>query len=396
VDPLTLVMNALDPSEAVSLASELVKIPSHVGANDMESAAGAFLESYLAAAGIPVIRQEALPGRDNLIARVPGRGGRPSLMLNGHHDTVPPGERMPHGPFGGGVVDGRLYGRGAADMKGGLAAMAVAVAAVARSGARLRGELVFSAVVAEESGNVGAFHLAQSDLCADHIVVGEPSTFQVVIAHKGVDRCRVTVLGRAAHGSTPEAGVNAIGQAARLVRAVDTELIPALQSVRHPLLGSPTINVGTIHGGRSRNMVPDQCVVQIGMRLVPGQAPDALWTSLEALAARLAAEDPRFQARVEREPEIAAIPHTPLGTPPDAPLVVALSRAVLAETGRSPQLLGLPYFTDAGVIARPGRVAVVCGPGDMAEAHTDGESIAVEEIEMAARTYARLAVEFCA
>jgi len=395
-DPLTQALRALVSGEATALAAEFVTVPSHLGVEHVEEAMVAALESRLAAAGLVVTRQEVLPGRSNIIARLPGREDGPALMLNGHLDTVPPGSRMPHGPFAGTIHEGRLYGRGSADMKGSLAAMTAAVLAVTRSGLPLKRDLLLGAVVAEESGNVGAFHLAHSTLCGDCVVVGEPSSFDVVIAHKGVDRCRVIVEGRAAHASMPELGTNAINRAAAFIREMEIYVVPALRSLRHPLLGAPTINIGTIQGGRARNMVPDECTLQIEMRLVPGQAPDALCAALTSVAERMTARGDASRIRVEREPDFGAIPHAPLDTPRDHPLVRAVERAALAETGAEPRLIGLPVFTDAAVFASAGKAAVVFGAGHMTEAHTDGESIDTGDIETAARIFVRLAVDACA
>lgn len=292
-------------------------------------------------------------------------------------------------------------------MKGGLAALASALLALRRADVRPPRPIVLAAVVAEESGNLGtaamvrhpevwspagAAAAAGTPAPASYALVAEPTGLDVVTAHKGVDRYRITVFGRAAHSSMPERGRNAIVGAARLIMAIE-EQVAAQESPPHPLLGLPSYTIGTIQGGVSRNVVPERCTFQVEKRYLPGDAPSRIRRALERLATEVLGPG---GAAVEREPEFESIPHPPLEVAPDHPLVRATSAAVAEVRGRAPALAGLPGFTDAALLQAAGIPAVVCGPGDLAAAHTDDESVPTDDLWAAARIYVRLALNLIA
>jgi acetylornithine deacetylase/succinyl-diaminopimelate desuccinylase family protein len=403
------VERALAPDEVVGLARRLVATPSYAADHGWEGGVAAVLEEVLGAAGLLVRRQPVVAGRENLLAVLPGlRAGPPLLVLNGHMDTVPPPLTAPRPPLAAEVAEGRLWGRGAADMKGGLAALAAALLALRRAGVRPPRPIVLAAVVAEEGGNLGTAALVRdrgpwwpeggagpSDASAPgpYAVVAEPTGLAVVTAHKGVDRYRITVFGRTAHSSMPERGINAIVRAARLIVAMEDRLAPARDGPPHPLLGSPSYTIGTIQGGVSRNVVPERCTFQLEKRYLPGDAPPHIRAALERVVTEVLGPG---GAVVEREPEFETIPHPPLEIAPDHPLVGAASAAVAEVQGRPPALAGLPGFTDAALLQAAGIPAVVCGPGDLAAAHTDDESVPVDDLWAAARVYIRLAVRLMA
>jgi len=385
------------PDEVLALARRLVVIPSYAGDHGWEAGVAAALESLLAAEGLMVRRQPVADGRENLLAVIPGvRDGPPLLVLNGHMDTVPPSASMVRAPFAGEVADGRLWGRGAADMKGGLAAMVMAAIALRRAGLRPPRPVMLAAVAAEESGNLGtdvlARELAAEGRRASFAVVGEPTSLDIVTAHKGVDRYRITVFGRAAHASTPERGVNAITRAARLIVALDGELADAARRCSHPVLGSPSFTIGTIQGGVSRNTVPDRCTFQIEKRYLPGDGPARIRAELEAVATRVLGEG---QADITREPGFDQVAHPPLDIAAGHPLVRALAAAVEEVRGHPPACTGWPAFTDGAILQAHGTPAVVCGPGALGAAHADDESVALAELYAAARIYIRVALRLC-
>ncbi len=414
----------LTPDEVVGLARRLVAIPSYAADHGWEAGVAAVLEEVLGAAGLQVHRQPVVAGRENLLAVLPGVcAGPPLLVLNGHMDTVPPPTHPPRPPFAAEIADGCLWGRGAADMKGGLAALAGALLALRRAGVQPPRPIVLAAVVAEESGNLGTAALVRSpagwwpagpspapDVAApragathvagaseagpvSYAVVAEPTGLDVVTAHKGVDRYRITVCGRAAHSSAPDRGVNAIVRAARLIVALEDRLRQTDDEPPHPLLGRASYSIGTIQGGVSRNVVPDRCVFQIEKRYLPGDSPPRIRAALERLATDVLGPD---VAVVEREPEFETVPHPPLEVAADHPLVQAVSAAVADVRGRAPALVGLPGFTDAALLQAAGIPAVVCGPGDLAAAHTDDEAVPVDDLWTAARVYIRLALRVMA
>lgn len=384
---------AIDAGEILALARRLVAIPSYGPDHGWEAGVAGALEELLRREGFAVTRQPVTAGRDNVVAVLPGRrDGPPLLMLNGHMDTVPPSGSMRYPPFGAEVRDGRLWGRGAVDMKGAVAAMTVAFVALRRAGLRPPRPLVLAAVVGEETGGIGTAALGADGPPADLAVVGEPSALAIIPAHRGVYRCDVVVRGRAAHGSTPELGMNAIGLAARLIVALDARLPEMWNDQRHPVLGGPSVNIGTIRGGIAANVVPDRCEFTFSKRWVPGDSPERIRADLESVIAASIGEE---HATVVRDEAFDAVPRPPLDLAADHPLVRALAEAVAAVTGRPAATGRFQAFTDAAVLQAAGTPAVVFGPGDLALAHTDEEHVPVDALHTAARIYALLALRLC-
>ena len=307
-------------------------------------------------------------------------------------DTVPPSASMPYPPFAAEVHDGKLWGRGAVDMKGAVAAMTAALVALRRAGVRPPRPVVLAAVIGEESGNLGTAALGRDGPPADLAVVGEPSDLAIIPAHRGVYRCDVVVHGRAAHGSTPELGANAIGLAARLIVALDGRLQEMWKNQRHPVLGGPSVNIGTIRGGIATNVVPDRCEFTFGKRWVPGDSPERIRADLEAV---IAASIGAGKADVVRDEAFDAVPRPPLDLAAEHPLTRALAEAIEAVTGRRAATGRFQAFTDAAVLQAAGTPAVVFGPGDLALAHTDDEHVPIDALHTAARIYARLALQLC-
>jgi acetylornithine deacetylase/succinyl-diaminopimelate desuccinylase len=323
--------------------------------------------------------------RANVIARVRGARPGPVLMLNAHLDTVPP-YGMSLSPE---VVDGRLRGRGAADMKGALAAMIAVVDRLA--GADFAGELMLTAVAGEENGSPGMRALVEAGIGADFAIVGEPTGLRVGRAHKGAMWAQAGFRGVATHGSVPQNGVNAVYHAARFITAVERELAPALERRRHPLLGPATVNVGVVHGGDRPPMVPASCVVQLDRRWLPGERHDAVLSELRAVAERLRAADPAVDVTVEEMAGTAGFVHAPLDCPADHPYL-----ALLCAVVPDPEPVGLQFWTDGALLAAHGTPAVVCGPGDIAQAHSLDEWVAVDQLHRAAEVYFAMAARMLA
>jgi succinyl-diaminopimelate desuccinylase len=382
----------LNPDSVINLARELVSVPSDTA--EGEEQAAAVLEDFLEEAGISTTRQQVEDVGVNLIATLPSESGDVGLHFNGHLDVVPPSSSMPFPPFDATVKDGQMWGRGTVDMKGGLAAMACALAAIRAADLPLKRSIMLSAVAAEERGNLGTAALVHQGVNVEWAVVGEATGLDVIVAHKGVDRYRVIVEGRSAHESMPELGVNAITYAARIITALHESLWPRVQEHVHPVLGSATYNIGTIQGGISRNMVPDRCVFQIGKRYLPGDSPEAIRAELEEAIAACEVE-PEARVSVAREPEFDRVPHPPLEVHPDHPLPHALSSTVARLTGRTPRMRSWGAFTDAALLQAAGIPAVIFGPGDVSLAHTDEEHIALSELVTAAEVYALFAIVAC-
>ena len=379
----------------VELAQELVRAPSHPGLERQEQAAVDVLERYLVARGVAVERTEVAPGRPNLVARVRGRSPGRTLLLCGHTDTVPLNAGAPGVGFSGELRDGRLYGRGAVDMKGPLAAMAAALVALRDD--LPAGEVVLAAVADEEMESIGAEALVSSGLRADGAVVGEPTNNRLALGHKGLEWLAVELTGRAAHGGTPAAGINAVAAAARFLVLVEERLLPRFAARAHPLLGPPTINAGTIRGGDQPSTVAARCTVELDRRTVPNESYATVVAELVELGREVEARFPGLAIEVRRVAGgMATMEHVALVLDPGHPLVECAGAALRAVTGRAPEPCAFPAWTDGALLAAYGGVpTLVLGPGDLALAHSPRESVPVGELLDAAAIYFETALGFC-
>jgi len=394
--------------EVLALTEALIRIESHRGAPGHETATAEYIRDVFAAAGIAVELREVVPGRPNVVATMAGTGGGPTLMFNGHTDTVPPGTM--DAPFEPTISDGMLRGRGACDMKAGLAAQICAMLALKRAGIRLAGDIIFTGVIAEEdTTSLGTMHVVENGPRADMVVVAEPTSLEVAIAHKGFDYYQIEVEGRAAHSSRPDSGVNAIYRAAEIATAIQHEVVATLAARPHRLLGPGTVNVASIIGfprsesatalGRKGGMekpdggtVPDTCTISLDHRRLPGTSHLDFVATLEAAIARLGPSPATATARYVR-PCKELESHPPLDTPEDAPLVTEAVHLAADHAGRPATAVGVPYWSDAALFnAHWGVPAIVFGPGDIAVAHSNRECVPVDELIKATRINALLAL----
>jgi succinyl-diaminopimelate desuccinylase len=383
--PIHASLTADEEREVVALTRELVRIRS-VNPPGAEAAVVALLARRAEAWGLECRLDSAADDRPNLIVRLPGAGERPALLLSGHTDTVPPGEApWDHEPFSGDLVDGAIWGRGAVDMKAGVAAMLVAMAALARRGWRPRGDLRLVGTVDEEVSCLGARHLLRTGGLegVGWIVIGEPTNLDVVPAHRGAIWLELVAHGKTAHGSMPHLGVNAILHLAELLRWLVERRFPYTP---HPLLAPPTINVGTIAGGVKTNVVPDRCVATVDLRTVPGQDHAAIVEEVRDLAAELVSTAPGLRIDVNVGNDMP-----PLETAADHPLVQTMQAAVAEVLGVSPPIRGAPYYTDGGVWVQTGIPIVIFGPGDDRLAHQPNERVESTQVVQAVRAYLALA-----
>lgn len=379
------VLAQLDELDPTSLLADLVERPSF----EREEMVGRHLEARFRSLGLEVGTTEINPGRFNVLAHY-GPPGR-ELILNSHMDTVPTGDvvawRTP--PLTPIVRGGRLYGRGACDAKGSLAAMATALEALVRSGARLRGRLTFMAVACEETGALGSITEAQR-LSGEGlgVIIGEPTDLELHLAHKGVLRLEITTRGKAAHASIPHEGVNAISGAARILESLDA-LGFHLSRRHHPLVGHSSLVVTTIQGGTAPNVVPDHCQIVIDRRLIPGEDLDGAQQEIEAMLQGLELSDPA--PRVESNMRTAVPPSQ---TAQDDPFVLAIHGAGLRALGRELKIGGFRACCDMWPFRERGIPAVIFGPGELAQAHTVGEWVDLAQVEAAARFYALAALNW--
>ena len=329
-----------------------------------------FLAATAAQAGLDVELQKVFPGRYNFLARLtPSSPVRQTVLLAPHLDTVGGAD----GQFIPRRLHGQLHGRGACDTKGSVAALFTALCELAAAPGRPRETtIVFAGLVDEEYAQAGSRALVQSGLRADLAIVGEPTCLQIVTAHKGSLWLELETRGKAAHGATPHLGRNAVHEMARIVDALETHYAAQLKRRKHSLLGTGTINVGTIAGGTQPNIVPDRCRILVDRRTLPGETNAGVGREIAAMLRQRG-----LRARVANT-KIAPAPA--LETNPRLPLV----RQFFASLGQR-RPVGVDYFCDAAVLAGAGMPAVVFGPGDIAQAHTAAEWISLAQLERANR-----------
>jgi acetylornithine deacetylase/succinyl-diaminopimelate desuccinylase-like protein len=334
-----------------------------------EGRAADFVAVTAARAGLDIHFQKVFPGRSNVLATLSPQGKiKRRLLLAPHLDTV---NVVSEKQFVPRSVGGRIYGRGACDAKGSVAAMITALSRLSRTGRRPAStEIIFAGLMDEENAQSGSRALATSGCQADLAIVGEPTRLQIVTAHKGTVWIRLETHGKAAHGSCPHLGQNAVREMARIVELIESEYARHLQQRRHPLLGAPTVNIGFIHGGTQFNIVPAQCVAGADRRTLPGETEASVRAEMHAWLRRHG-----LRATLTSDKSTDCLP---LETDARLPLVQQFLR-----TARQKKPEGVDYFCDASILAQAGIPSIVFGPGDIAQAHTSDEWIAKKSLEAA-------------
>ncbi len=376
--------------ELVDLTTRLVQLPTENPPGN-EKAAAQFLKPLLAKTGFKVKTVLSPKGRWNIVAeRRWGKGGR-TLIFNGHLDVVPAGDpsRWKYPPFGGRLSKGRIYGRGASDMKGGIASFIHALSMINRSKIRLdQGAVVLHLVSDEEShGHHGmGFLTQQGGIRGDAALVGEPTDLQPVIAQKGALWLRITTLGKPAHGSRPHLGINAVEKMMKLMERLNS--LPLEKE--HPLLGKPTLSIGTIHGGTKINIVPDRCEIEVDRRILPGEYRQEVLREMKGVLDSLQPQDPFFQYRME-EIDFAE----PAEVNPEEEIVKISVGAIQEVMGKEPPLRTFSGFTDSRFYINQCHIpTLVFGPGQVEQSHTTDESVEVEALVQAAYIYGRIIVNY--
>jgi acetylornithine deacetylase len=375
-------------ANALQLLRDMIAIPSvnpmraHTG-EPVEKQMANFIETILARAGIDCQRQQVAEGRDNVIGIVHSTGSqRNGLMLNSHMDTVPV-DNMAIKPFDPVVKNGCVFGRGSCDAKASLAAMLAAVIDYANHADR-PAPVVFAAMADEEFAFSGSWKLIEESWPVSACVVGEPTQLRRVIAHKGIVRWRINIHGLSAHGATPELGRNAIYDAASVALALRDFANQMTETEPHPLLGHSTLNVGRVAGGQAVNIVPDKCVFDLECRLLPAADGQQMLRDCEQFLRD------RLDGSVRLDFEDPYLLDPPLETAPEAAVVAVLARAQQEALGLESEVAGANYGTDGSKLSRAGIQTVVCGPGNIAQAHTANEFVEIEQVELATRMYGHM------
>lgn len=376
-------------SQTTELLRQLVAIdsinPDLVPGGAGEEKIARFVAEWFERAGLEVVWDEAAPGRPNVIGIARGTGDGRSLLLNAHMDTVGVvGMERPHDPY---IRDNRLYGRGAYDMKGGLAAIMAAGAAAKKRG--LRGDVIVTAVADEEYASIGTSSIVKH-WRADAAIVTEPTELNICTAHKGFAWLEVETKGIAAHGSRPDLGVDAIVKMGKVLVGLE-ELDRSLRTApSHRLLGSGSVHASLIQGGQELSSYPKHCFLSVERRTVPGETLQKVESELPRIFERISATDSTFKARVK-----TSMIREPFEVSLDEPIVRTVQSKATAILRREPGEIGQTGWMDSALLSAAGIPTVVFGPGGEG-AHAVVEWSNLEHVERCAEILAAVAEEFCA
>ncbi len=377
--------------DAVALTQALTRIdsrnptlaPGAPGEGPIAIALADLLQSW----GFRVELRESAAGRPNVVARL-GPPDTRAIMFAGHLDTVGV-EGMSHSPFSGEIDGDRLYGRGSADMKSGVAAMCcAALAAAEKAGNRAKNQIIIAAVTDEEYESVGMRALIESGVKAECAILTEPTRLALCPAHRGFVWVEVQFTGRAAHGSRYEIGVDAIRHAGLVLAELDELDATTLHEKSHPLLGRGSLHASTIGGGVGLTTYPDRCALTVERRTIPGETAASAIREVEDACNRVRARRPDLSTNIRL---IGA--QLPSDVSIDAPVVSRMKNALTAS-GIAPSVEGMSAWTDAALLNEAGIAAICFGPGDIALAHAAEEYVPVGEIERATEVLTSVALEW--
>ncbi|WP_442511164.1 M20 family metallopeptidase [Novipirellula sp. SH528] len=401
--------NERDTHPVLDTLADLVRINSvnpNYEAGVPEAEMADFVEQFFATRGIETWRQLVYPDRPNVIARVPGRDPQRRIVLEAHMDTVST-IGMTIDPWNPEIRDGKMYGRGACDTKGGMAAMMHAVASLAADGITPECDVLFAATIDEEFSYRGVVALCDSldagpvdpqilkqetsprnPWTAEAAIIAEPTDLMPVIASKGLVRWKIETRGKAAHSAKPHLGVNAIEHMAHVITAMQKDTL-RLSEATHPLLGPATCNIGIVRGGVQINFVPDRCEIEIDRRLLPGETHETVLAHYQQLIDSVAAEHPGMDV-VMHPPMLS---DRPLETDADSPAVQTMAN-VLRDMGMDAALIGVPFCSDASKFGAIGIPSMILGPGSIDQAHAAVEYIECSQVVQASEIYRRFLTEF--
>jgi acetylornithine deacetylase len=381
----------VDEKQLLDLLSKLIAINSvnpclgPGGKGEMEIAA--FIGETFEQIGLEVEFKKFGTDRVNVVGLLKGSGDGQSIMLNGHTDTVT-ANAMEIDPFKPVVKDGNVYGRGALDMKSGVAAQIMAVRAIIQSGIRLKGDIILACVADEEYISIGTEALLQ-DFTADAAVICEPTDLEIVIAHKGFAWAAVEVFGKAAHGSRPQEGIDAIIKSAKVLAGLDRLNSEVLVKKEHPLLGNPSIHASMIKGGSEWSTYPDYCKIELERRTLPGENKDTVAKELQLLLDDIKQEDREFKADFDivcfRQPfEISR----------ERQIVKCLEQACLKVMDKKPRFSGASFWMDSALLSAARIPTVIFGPAGEG-LHAAVEYVNFDSVVTTANVLVRTIVDFC-
>ena len=381
----------IEEKEVVNLLGDLISINS-VNPLEDRSAKGekdlaSYVRGYLKNTGIKSILQPVLDERPNVIGIVESENKGKNFVLEAHMDTVKV-DNMTIDPFLPKIKEGKMFGRGACDDKGSLAAMLLAMKLLKQKNISLKGDVYLAAVVDEEHKYRGVLHFLNQGFKFDAGIVGEPTDLDIIIAHRGCLRWRIISKGVSVHSSEPEKGKNAIYLMSEVIDALQKRLIPLCRKKSHPLVGSPTFSVNIIQGGTQINIVPDRCFIEIDRRMIPGENDQDVLKEVDELLDELRKENSLLE--VEREDPFVTSPSMQINE--DEEIVQVLYKCAKDRKAAEPKIRGGRFDSDAGKFVARGISTPVFGPGDIAQAHSENEWVEIKQVVQAAEIIAQTIV----
>lgn len=385
------IVKLINPNEVINLVKDMVSIKSVLPPHSVEREIGNYVINYMKSKGVNVETQEVEAGRFNIICKVKGKKSDSSIMFTGHLDTVPVSknerELWNTNPFKGEIVEERLYGRGSADMKGGLGAAMAALGALSADNITPSCDVILLATVDEEGMMLGSKAIVNTHYTDNvkKLVVCEPTNMEIVTLCKGRTWADIKVFGEAAHASGENVGINAVDKAVTLINNLSQYNIP---HVPHSVVGNSFWQVTEISGGLAPAIIPDQCTLTLDARLVPGQTTEDIWSDVEKIILSLKEKDPDFNAEIniieERDP-----------------WETAKNDLFVKNMEQSINSLGLPVVyagclgtTDGTVLRKAGMDTIIIGPGDISSAHKENESVSIKQLVQAAQVYLNVMVSW--
>ena len=384
-----------EKKELIELTRELIKIPSHKDVLHQEKEIAAYINEFFNQHHIDSVLHPVVDERSNVIARIMGNGTGRSLMYNGHTDTVLP-YNMTIEPFAAEIRDGCIWGRGAVDMKGSLAAFMMAMIVIKRSDFVPGGDVIFTGVIGEEGKSEGTEYIIKSDIRADAAIVGEPSDYEYAVGHRGLEWFDVIFRGKSSHSGRPDKGINAIEMAMTFIQRVKQDLYPILKEKYDEYAGESVMNYGTIIGGTEQSTVADQCMIRLDRRYIPGETRESVMEEYQNIIDVITEEEPAFSAEIRVTPEsLLELYHPPLITSVNEPIVTAVRESIKDVILEEPSITRGIGWSDAGLLKTYADIpTVVFGPGDLSLAHTEEEHIDIDDLVNFVEIYTRLIQRF--
>ena len=381
--------------EILEISKKLISIESHKDNTDRESKVAKYISQLLLEEHIENELDYIEENRPNVYAYIRGENPCIELMFNGHIDTIP-GFNMDYEPFTPYIKDGKIFGRGSADMKSGLAGFLGSMIALKRSRKKLKNTLMFAGVIGEEERSKGTEQLVKNKISAKNIVIAEPTDLKVSVTHKGMEWIEVKFLGKSTHGSRPHEGINSIYMASEFCNLIQNEIQPKIESNFFEMLGHGTINAGVIKGGNDPNIVPDNCTIEIDRRWLPNENLSQAYEEIESIAAKVINKfGGSFEVRAMRE-LTASMTNAPHSIDTSTFLVKEALKSTEKFTGEKQVPRDFPAWSDAGILSNHTNAkCIILGPGNINQAHANDEFCDINQITTAAHIYFDLIEKFC-